>query len=253
VTTAVASRRARMPAVDRTTARRLMTDEYARVVDQLRSLTPEQWQAPTCNTGWDVRALAAHMLGMVKMASSLREMLRQTGAAKRRGGEALDALTALQVEMYDGWTPERITTEYERLAPKAVRFRTRMPGLMRGRTIPGDQPVGGGEYEPWAFAYLMDVILTRDPWLHRTDIAEATGVPLVLTAEHDGAVVDDVVAEWARRHGEPCTLELTGPIARSYTFGSGDGPSYRLDAVELCRVLSGRGSGEGLLRTRVPF
>jgi uncharacterized protein (TIGR03083 family) len=253
VTTALATRRARTPALDRTTAHRLMTEEYARVVDQLRSLTPDQWRTETCNTGWDVRALAAHMLGMLAMASSLREMLRQTREAKRRGGEQLDALTALQVEMYDGWTPERITTEYARLAPKAVRGRTRMPGLMRGRPVPGDQPVAPGQYEPWAFAFLLDVILTRDPWMHRTDIAVATGAPLVLTPEHDGVIVDDVVNEWAHRHGEACTLELTGPLARTYRFGAGDGPSYTVDAVELCRILSGRGEGEGLLRTRVPF
>ncbi len=59
--------------------------------------------------------------------------------------------------------------------------------------------------------YLLDVILTRDPWMHRVDIARATGRDLVLTPEHDGRIVADVVAEWARRHGQPFTLTLTGP------------------------------------------
>lgn len=95
--------------------------------------------------------------------------------------------------------------------------------------------------------------LTRDPWMHRTDIAAATGRSLVLTLDHDGVLVDDVVTEWAQRHRQACTLSLTGPLARSYVFGSGDGPSYSVDAVQLCRVLSGRGEGEGLLGTRVPF
>lgn len=80
----------------------------------------------------------------------------------------------------------------------------------------------------------------------------ATGRPLVLTPDHDGVLVDDVVREWAARHGQPCTLTLTGPAGGSWQFGTG-GPSHTLDAVEFCRILSSRGSGEQLLGTRVPF
>lgn len=100
--------------------------------------------------------------------------------------------------------------------------------------------------------YLIDVILTRDPWMHRTDIAEATGAPLVLTAEHDGILVDDVVKEWAARHGQPCTLVLAGPAGGSWSFGTG-GPRLQTDAVQFCRGLSGRGPAEGLLAIEVPF
>jgi len=45
---------------------------------------------------------------------------------------------------------------------------------------------------------------------------------------------------------------LTGPAGGSWTFGSG-GPEIELDAVEFCRILSGRGEAEGLLKTAVPF
>jgi uncharacterized protein (TIGR03083 family) len=243
----------RQPAIDRPTAKRLMATEYQRVIDQLRSLADDDWRADTCNSGWDVRALAAHMLGMVAMAASVPEQLRQMRGAKKRGGEFIDALTALQVEKYDGWSPQQIVAEYERLAPKAVKGRSRTPGLLLRRTMPDAQPVAPPEvYERWTFGYLIDVILTRDPWLHRTDIAVATGRPPALTVDHDAVIVDDVVREWAARHGQPCTLTLTGPLQRSYEFGSG-GPSYTIDAVEFCRILSGRGSGEGLLAQRVPF
>lgn len=243
----------RKPALDRATAKRLMTTEYTRVVDQLKTLTVADWSTPTCNTGWDVRALVAHMLGMVAMAASVREQRRQMRAAHARGGEFIDALTAVQVDKYDGWTPAQLTEEYERLAPKAVTGRTRMPGLLRGRKMPGEQPINPPhDYEPWTFAFLVDVILTRDPWMHRTDIAAATGRPLVLTADHDGVLVDDVVREWAGRHGQPCSLTLTGPAGGTWQLETG-GPSYTLDAIEFCRILSGRGSGERLLATRVPF
>lgn len=230
-----------------------MAMEYQRVVDQLGSLSDDEWHAPTCNAGWDVRALAAHMLGMVAMAASVREQMRQMRTAKKRGGVFIDALTALQVEKYDGWSPQQIVDEFARLAPKAVKGRSRMPGLLRGRPMPEKQPIEGPDtYETWTFAYLVDVILTRDPWLHRSDIALATSRVQTLTADHDGVIVDDAVREWAARHGQPCTLTLTGPLQRDYAFGDA-GPSYSVDAVEFCRILSGRGTGEGLLAQPVPF
>jgi uncharacterized protein (TIGR03083 family) len=251
--TAPAGGTPRRPGLDRDTAKRLMTTEYQRVVQQLRSLNDDDWRTETCNTGWDVRALAAHMLGMVAMAASVPEQLRQMRAAKKRGGEFIDALTAIQVEKYDGWTRQQIVAEYERLAPKAVKGRTRTPRLLLRRPMPDAQPVAPPEvYERWTFGYLIDVILTRDPWLHRSDIAVATGKQMSLTDDHDGVILDDIVREWAGRHGQPCRLTLTGPVAREHSFGTG-GPSYSLDAVDFCRILSGRGSGEGLVRTRVPF
>ncbi|MDX1382582.1 MAG: hypothetical protein R3190_03005, partial [Thermoanaerobaculia bacterium] len=63
---------------------------------------------------------------------------------------------------------------------------------------------------------LFDTILTRDTWMHRTDLAEATGRPLELTADHDGRIVADVVAEWARdmmRRYERCVVHCTPSMA----------------------------------------
>jgi hypothetical protein len=64
--------------------------------------------------------------------------------------------------------------------------------------------------------------------------------------------VADVVAEWARRHGQPYTLRLTGPAGGTFTDGEG-GEVIEVDAVEFCRILSGRGDGSGLLNQEVPF
>jgi hypothetical protein len=118
--------------------------------------------------------------------------------------------------------------------------------------MPDPQPIGDGSTEPWTFGYLIDVILTRDPWMHQVDIARATGRPLHLTADHDAVLVADVVAEWADRHGQAYVLHLTGPAGGRWSAGSGV-PDLQLDAVEFCRIVSGRGTGEGLLNTRVPF
>src|SRR5215813_14402982 len=175
----------RAAALPREVAMRLAATEYQRFADMLRSLGPGDWAKPTECPGWDVRAMAAHALGMVEMAASIRETSRQLKLARSRGGLFIDALTALQVEERAGMTPAQITARFAAQAPRAARARRRTPGLIRRRTTPVPQQVGGRE-EAWTIGYLIDIILTRDPWMHRADIARATGTDLVLTAGHDG-------------------------------------------------------------------
>lgn len=252
---ATSSSTARQPALDRRVAMTLASEEYDRVLVQLRSLSAEDWSRPTDCPAWDIRALASHLLGMAEMSASLREQIRQTRKAGRAGGVFIDALTGLQVDERRDMSPAQIVSRFAEVAPRAARGRRRTPGLLRSRTMPDAQPVGGKPDSPsekWTFGFLIDVILTRDPWLHRTDIAAATGRPMNLTAGHDGLLVVDVVAEWAERHGRPCSLTLSGPAGGSWSFGSG-GPVLQLDAVEFCRVLSGRGAADGLLAVEVPF
>jgi hypothetical protein len=74
----------------------------------------------------------------------------------------------------------------------------------------------------------------------------------VLTADHDGVLVADVVAEWAERHGKPYTLTLTGPAGGAWVRGEG-GENIVMDAVEFCRALANRSPQPGLLATSVPF
>jgi uncharacterized protein (TIGR03083 family) len=239
------------PALDRATAMRLAETEYQRVTDLLRNLRPDDWRAATDCVAWDVRALAAHLLGMVDFARSIRDQRRQVKIAGARGGVFIDALTGLQVEERSGMTPAHLIESYAARSPKAARGRRRTPGFVRRRPMPVPQTVNGRP-ETWTIGYLVDVIFTRDPWMHRIDLVRATGAEHVLTPEHDGVIVADLVAEWGRRHGQPYTLRLTGPAGGLWSNGSG-GPELELDAIEFCRILSGRAHGEGLLATEVPF
>ena len=249
--TAPSKPKPRTSALPRGTATRLAATEYERFAGMLRALGPDDWAKPTECPRWDVRAMAAHALGMVEMAASIRENSRQLKLARSRGGIFIDALTALQVEERADMTPAQITARFAARAPKAARARRRAPGLIRRRAMPDLQQVSGRE-ETWTLGYLIDVILTRDPWMHRADIARATGANLVLTSDHDGVLVADVVTEWASRHGQPYTLHLTGPAGGSWAGGDG-GPLIEIGAIEFCRVLSGRGHADGLLATQVPF
>jgi uncharacterized protein (TIGR03083 family) len=243
------------PALERNTALRLAATEYARFENLLRSLREQDWERSTECAPWTVRDMAAHALGMVEMAASIREQSRQQKAAKarlqRQGGLFIDALTGVQVEERAGMAPGAIIDRFASRAPKAVKGRRRAPGLIRRRAMPELQVVDG-QQEAWTFGYLLDIILTRDPWMHRVDIVRATGADHEVTADHDGVLVADVVAEWAARHGRPYALHLTGPAGGSWSAGTG-GPEIEMDAVEFCRVVSGRGPGTGLLTTQVPF
>lgn len=241
----------RQPALEREVAMRLASVEYDRFSAMLAELAPPDWSKPTDCPAWDVRATACHVLGMAAGSASMREESRQRRAALRRGGVFIDALTALQVQERESLEPDRIVEEFAVVGPRAARGRRRTPGLIRRRRMPIAQSVGG-TLEWWTLGYLVDVILTRDVWMHRIDITRATGRPMQLTAEHDGVIVADVVAEWAERHRQPYTLHLTGSAGGHWSSGAG-GPNLVLDAVEFCRILSGRHDGGGLLAVAVPF
>lgn len=247
------------PAIGRPTAMRLAEEEYQRVVEAVDALRGADWTLPTDCTGWDVRQLVAHIAGMTKAASSPLEMARQLLAAKahRQDGQALvDAQTAVQVHQREHSAPAALLAELQRIGPRAAKGRRRTPGFVRSLRLPEPQVVNGSP-ETWSIGYLTDVILTRDPWMHRLDLARATGEPAALTASHDGLIVADVVLEWARRHSSPYRLELTGPAGGHWSCGTG-GEEIVMDAADFCRVVSGRRGGEhgqptGLLVTEVPF
>jgi uncharacterized protein (TIGR03083 family) len=248
----------RKSALDRAVAMRLAATEYQRCTDVFRALTPEQWQAPTCCPAWDVRQMAAHMLGMVEMAASIRESFRQqrkaAKIASRDGATHLDALTGLQVDERTAWTPQQITGKNAARAGAAVAGRRRTPPFVRSRTMPQLQDVNGAQ-EPWTFGYLIDVILTRDPWMHRLDIAAVTGTEPRLTTDHDGVIVADVVAEWASRHGKDFALTLTGPAGGTWRQGE-NGPELTLGAADFCRATARRPASvplDQLMNTEVPY
>ncbi len=239
-----------IPAISRPEALRLAPAEFDRIVELLRSLDAEEWSRPTDCSLWDVRALVGHIVGAAEAQASVREFAHQFRAyRKHTEGSMIDAMTATQVSDRATLANDEIVERLAAVAPKAVRGRRRLPAPVRKIRMKVDAPF---DQERWTLGYLYDVIFNRDTWMHRVDISRAVGREMVLTPEHDGRIVADVVAEWARRHGRSFTLTLTGPVGASYTSGDG-GERLELDAIEFCRILSGRAEGEGLLTTEVPF
>jgi len=221
----------------------------------LADLRDDDWSRSTDCPDWDVRQMGCHMVGMAAMATGPREQKRQQRKAAAvvaaHGTRPLDALTDLQVSERATWTPAEVVAGARTVGPRAARGRRLTPGFIRRRRLPAPQIVNG-RVEHWSIGYLLDVILTRDPWMHRMDIARATSRQPHLTAEHDGVIVADVVAEWAQRHDAAYRLTLTGSAGGTWSRGHG-GDAIEMEAVDFCRVISGRGAGDGLLAVEVPF
>ncbi len=247
--------------IDVTTIDRITHDEAMAITavenrkfaDQLRSLDADDWTKPTACDLWDVRAMAAHVVGSAAGQMSLREFLRQVRAGKPVVAEIgarywWDGMNEIQVRERADLTTGELIAEWETSAEKARTARAKMPRLIaRLPLLNLPAPVGR---QP--LAYLFDIGFTRDVWAHRMDIAAATGHAMDLDDEHDGRIVADIVAEWAALHGEPFVLELTGPAGGTYIAGDG-GEVIRIDTLDFITILAERAEGTGVLRHTLPL
>ncbi len=241
-----------IPPLDHDEAMGLAEVEISRLLALVDDLRADEWQRPTDCTGWTVRDMLGHLLGMMKLHADPEERGRQikTAAelAHRSGELRLTEMTALQVREQADLSTDGLRRALHETAPRGLAARRAVP--VGVRTAPYDSELPGEGM--WTLGYLFDIIHTRDPWLHRVDICRATDRGLFLTADHDGRIVANVVADWAPRHGRPFILELTGPAGATFTAGTA-GVHLRMDAIEFCRTLSGRETGTGILATPVVF
>ena len=231
--------------ITRTTAPAVAEEEDRRFLDLVRSLAPDDWRAATDCTGWDVRAMVLHVLGAAE-AHKIRELLHQLWAGRKAadGRDLVDGVNDVQIADRDHLRPDEIVLRLEAAGPRFLAFRRRLPAPMRAVRVPAP----GGRV---SMGHLMDAVYTRDSFLHRVDIHRAIGRPLEVDG-HEAQIVADVVDEWARNHGQPHSLVLTGPAGGTFVSGDG-GEHHEVDAIEFCRIVSGRAPGAGLLATPVLF
>lgn len=224
-------------------------EESRRMTALLDDLPDPLWDRPTDCAGWAVRDVVAHLAGAAAGNASLRESGRQARLARRSdvAGDFVDRVNDVQVSERRGRSPAQLRAELCEASARGVATRRRVPGWLRAVPVPFGPPLGTRP-----LGYLLGRIYTRDAWMHRVDLSRATGAPLLLTAGHDGRLVEDVVAEWAAAHGRPFDLRLTGEAGGRWARGDGV-DLVELDAVEFARTVSGRSAGAGLLAQPVPF
>ena len=243
-----------VPGVDHDEAMVLAQHEYERFLDLLRTLHGDDWARPTDCDEWDVRAVALHVLGASAANASMREMLHQVRAgkklfAKTGGHHWVDGTNEVQVQERAHLSNDDIVREFEAIIPKAMKGRRQMPRTLRKMPFVKLPPP---YTKRLTLGWLIDRCYTRDVWMHRVDIARAANRDIVLTPEHDGRLVADIVAEWATTHADRFDLELTGPAGGRFRRGTA-AEFVSIDAVEFVRVLSGRAPGEGVLANSLPL
>ena len=249
------------PTTDVTTILRIGHDEamsitvveFDRMLALLKHLQGDDWSRQTDNEEWNVRATVLHLLGAAEANASMRENVSQFVRGQRLfkiigGDHWVDGINEIQIRDRATLTDAEIIERYAAAAPKAVKMRSRIPAPVRSLKVIDFGPVIGKE----TVGYLMDMVYTRDVWMHRVDVARAAGKTMELTSEHDGRIVADMVAEWAALFDGPFTLELEGVAGGSYHRGTG-GEHACIDAVEFVRIISGRAPGTGLLSHPLPL
>jgi uncharacterized protein (TIGR03083 family) len=237
-----------IPPIGHAEAMGLAEAECQRMLDLVRRLEGVDWTRPTDCTDWSVKDIVVHQLGEAAAVGSIREMVHQLRAARRlpKTMTTVDRLNAVHVEERRHLSADQLP---ELLAPalrRALRARRRAPGLIRKIRMNADN------FGRVSFGYLYDIVLTRDSFIHRVDITRATGKWMTVTADHEGRLVADIARDWAEHHGAGFTLRLSGPAGGVYR-GNAGGEDIELDAIEFCRILSGRAPGNGLLKTAVMF
>ena len=238
--------------IARPEARVLAEEEFRRFAAHVGSLSGDEWAMPTDCTAWDVRKMALHVLGSADAQASFPQFLHQFRRGIPLNKEIdshhwVDGMNELQIRERTHLTDDEIVAQLSAVGPAAVKGRWKTPFPMRYLPLPFGPPVG------WVpLKYLLDVGFTRDIWAHRIDICAATGHEMHLTADHDGRLVADIVAEWASIHDEPFELVLDGPAGGKYSQGVG-GERVDIDVIEFIRVLAGRRPGTGVLSHPLPL
>lgn len=209
----------------------------------LGELAPDEWRRPTAS-GWTVHEMVAHVVGQQAESARPWTITGKIRAARRRFPEmsSLDAHNALQIEEFGPLPSPELKQRLVTLGAKAVRSRRRTPSLIRKqstlRYFPEEPLV-----QP-TLAYVIDVLSNRDTWMHRVEIARATGRPFV-PGEHDAGVVAQVVRDLAAEWTGPSIVLNLG--AGRWILGDGDPvASVRTGMLDYLWLLSGRGGSPSL-------
>ena len=241
------------PRIKRPEARVLAEEEFRRFAELAASLSDEEWATPTECTGWDVRKMALHVLGSADaQARSASSFTSSAGACPLNkeidSHHWVDGLNELQIR--------------ERVAPLQRRARRRSSppsgrrrsGAAGGRRRPMRYlplpfgPRSGGRRSSTCSTSASPA--TCGPTASTS--ASRSAAPMHVTADHDGRLVADIVAEWAAIHGQPFELVLDGPAGGKFSQGA-DGEHVEIDALDFIRTLSGRLPGTGVLSNPLPL
>jgi uncharacterized protein (TIGR03083 family) len=245
---------AEIPRIGHDEAMAITAEENHRLQQAIDTIDGESWREPTDCTRWDVRDIVVHLVASAEAQASQVEFGRQMWRGRKLTAEIggvhwVDGLNEAQLRARTHLTDSELPTLWASTSQRALRTRKAMPRPVRALPILHLAP---RVWKP--LGYLFDIGFTRDVWMHRIDLARALHRPFTATADHDRRIVADIVAEWSTTHSDPFTLHLTGPAGGVYgRTTEPDDEVVEIDAIDCCRILSGRGTPTGVLRHPLPL
>ncbi|HWL65906.1 MAG TPA: maleylpyruvate isomerase family mycothiol-dependent enzyme [Actinomycetota bacterium] len=223
--------------LDTEEAERISNEMSRALVQLLKELDVSEWDSPTDCDRWTVRDHVSHQIGWNEALISTRELFHQMSSAAGRVkeiGNIIDAQNQVQVDERRHLEPPQAIACLEETFPRGAAKRKRLSSIL------GRVPIYSAYLGGWMkVEYLAAAIFPRDIYMHRVDIAQATGREVKI-GPAETRLIDDIVRDWFARTKTAVRLELTGPAARSYVSDNAPLATLRVDAVQFTRVLFGR-------------
>jgi hypothetical protein len=96
-----------------------------------------------------------------------------------------------------------------------------------------------------SLGFVADTIFTRDTFMHRIDIAVATGKEME-QGPQEKRIVADCMKEWGKAAKANARVVLGGPAGDDYRVGVGSAATIQASAVDFTRLLAKRPRGESV-------
>jgi uncharacterized protein (TIGR03083 family) len=243
----------------------MVRGELSRTRALLSDLEPAEWQRPSDCAGRSVHDVVAHMIGQYEELSRPARLICRIRMARRLAGTSgRDGRSEAQIHDRAGHSSEQLIAELAYWGRKATLAAERIPGPLHRIRASIFFPAAHAAPED-TIDYFIRVLMPREAWMHRTDIAIATGRPVGVGA-HDGEIVRQVIRDVACAWSGPAMiLDLTGPVGGRWLLGE-EQPVAEVhsDPVSYVRLAAGRlaseplisgdsGAGATLLATRIAF
>jgi uncharacterized protein (TIGR03083 family) len=237
---------ARIAPITRAEVDTLAREEHAGLLMLIESFDAADWSKPTPCTAWTVREMVAHQAGAYAAFTSFAEFRRQYFVPPPKGRLPEDLINEIQIADRKNKTNAELVAEIREKGPRTITNRQRIPFPLRALSFP--RP-GGTKLN---LGYLLDVIFTRDTWMHRLDLARTMNREMELTREHDGRIVELVMRDVntllaPKLDAASIGMELTGVAGGVWRVGaSHTAPgmtaraTIQMDALDFNIYASGR-------------
>lgn len=184
--------------------------QYAALRDLFASLDIADWKRASALPGWDVQAIASHIMGTELMLLGEKPTVTEVSTELPHIHNEIGARNELWVESFKADSGEQMCTRWADI----VERRTAAMSAMSNDEWNGPSwtPVGEGTYSRFMR------IRVYDCWLHEMDIRDALG----LTAVESGAPTNVALDEIATGLGYIVGRKAKAPVGSSVTIELGE-------------------------------